>query len=60
MTYYGYWYQAEAWLELNRLVALCGGRAVLFLCLQHYQKLAAVAKFSGIFNIKVNFSLGRT
>ena len=51
MTYYGYWYHAEAWLELNRLVALCGGREVLFLCLQHYQKLAAVAKFSGIFNI---------
>ena len=23
------WYYAEAWLELNRLAALCGGRAVL-------------------------------
>jgi hypothetical protein len=45
------WYHAEAWLELIRLGALCGGRAVSFLCLQHFQKLAAVAKFSGIFNM---------
>ncbi len=29
------WYHAEAWLELIRLAALCGGRAVLFLCFQH-------------------------
>jgi hypothetical protein len=39
---------AEAWLELNRLAAVCGGstgRAVLFLCLQQKQKLATVAKF---------------
>jgi hypothetical protein len=41
----------KACLELIRLAALCGGRAVLFLCLQHYQKLAAMAKFSDIFNI---------
>ena len=45
------WYHAEAWLELIRLAKLCGGRAVLFLYLQHYQKLAAVEKSSGIFNI---------